>query len=117
MDQNIDLHGFPFKDTTKNTLAMNALSSIEAERLFIETEGDDKIPYPFYFSWFGAMIEQLEKANDAEGINIVIQTLYNALGVDLPEIFHKIEESDFIARFADELFADFEDIACEEYSQ
>lgn len=116
MDQNIDLRAFPFKDTTKNTLALNAFSSIEAEKLFIETEGDDKIPYPFYFSWFGAMIEQMKKVNDTQGIAILIRTLYDSLGVEPPEIFNKIKENGFVSQFADELFADFDDIACEEYS-
>lgn len=52
MDQGINLSKFPFEDTNKNELALNSLSSVEAEKLFIETEGDDKIPYPFYFSWW-----------------------------------------------------------------
>lgn len=62
------------------------------------------------------MIEQLEKADDTKGIAIVIRTLYDSLGVELPEIFNKIEGNGFIMQFADELLADFDDIACEEYS-
>jgi|GEM_PF-3185710 hypothetical protein len=112
----IDLSKFPFKGENENNLALNSLSSVEAESLFSETKGDDKIPYPFYFSWFGAMIEAMKKVNDTAGIAIVIRTLYDSLGVDLPEIFDKIVVNDFIALFADELFNDFDDIACEDYS-
>jgi hypothetical protein len=116
MKQEIDLSKFPFKDENENALALNFLSSVEAEKLFIETEGDDKNPYPFYFTWFEAMIDQMKEAGDVKGLSIVIRTLYDTLAVDPPEILNKIEASGFIAQFADELFADFDDIACEEYS-
>ena len=116
MAQEIDLSKFPFKDENENALALNFLSSVEAEKLFFETEHDDKIPYPFYFTWFKAMIDQMKEVGDVKGLAIVIRTLYGTLAVDPPEIFDKIEANGFIAQFADELFADFDDIACEEYS-
>ena len=115
MKQSINLSVFPFKDLNKNDLALNFLSSIEAEKLFSETKGDDKIPYPFYFFWFGAMIAEMKKIDDSRGLAIVIRTLYDSLGIDPPEIFDKIVKGGFVVQFANELFADFDDIACKEY--
>ncbi len=57
----------------------------------------------------------MKRIDNTKGIVIVIRTLYDSLGVELPEIFSKIEESSFVAQFANELFADFDDIACEKY--
>jgi len=116
MDQAIDLSKFPFKDENENALALNFLSSVETEKMFIEMEGDDKIPYPFYISWLGDMIAKLTEAGDDNGLVIVIRSLYDSLAVDLPEIFDKIVANGSISEFAGELFADFDDIACEEYS-
>ena len=98
-------------------LALNCISSCEAEKLFATMEHADLIPFPFHIMWLIKTVELFIERDDANGLSVIFISLYEALEMDVPDILPIIEKNGLLIQFAGEFISDLAEIAVEEYSR